>query len=189
MKRSRLFAALCSLVAVLILAGVASSAPKKRRPAPRPQDTITFEGNLTLSVNGRNIQVKGKESIPMPETFTVETQDDHPTLMVDLFKEEGALRRKADVLVRTSRSFTVSGARVISVSEITTYRDRYTDPQPGLVALKGRTIPAKTGDYYIGIELSRQDRERMERAEAAVLRYLKIHVEAAGKLVGPAPRR
>ena len=170
MKRSGLLVLLCAFIAVIILTGTASFAQKKKAP----QDTITFEGNLTLNVNGKDIKVSKSKSIPMPETLMAGTQDDHPIVMYQIFNEEGYITRRADVIVRTSKPFRVSGKRVLDVSEIATYEDEYTDPAPGLVALRGKTIPAKTGDYYIGIKVPKEE----EEIDGVVLLYVKIRVEA-----------
>lgn len=185
MKRSVSAAILLFLITVFIFAGTASSEAKKAN-----DDTITFRGDMTLTVNGKDIQVKKSRSIPIPTRFEAWTQDDHPIVMASLFKDEGFISRKPDITVRTSKAFSVSGKRILNVSEITTYKDEYTDPAPGLVALKGKTIPARTGDYYIEIEPSDAEMKKIydeagykdENGEivldAACLLYIKIHVEA-----------
>lgn len=172
MKRSNLVKALCALIVVILFASMASSAPRKKKNPPRPQpvrDTITFEGNLILNVNGTRTVIKKSGSISMPSEIRIETQDDHPSVLAQILHDEGHVRRSASVFVRTSRSFTVSGNRVQGVYEIRRFRG-----ETRLEALRGRTIPAKTGDYYVKLSNKKGDNS----GDAAVLRYVKIHVDA-----------
>ena len=173
MKRSNLFKVLCAVIAIMIFASMASSASRRRRTPPRPQpvrDTITFEGDLILLVGDETIRVRKSETISMPSEIRIETQDDHPSVIAQILVDEGYTRQNASVSVRVSRktnSFKVSGRRVEGVYEIRRVRG-----ERRLEALRGRTIPAKTGDYYIKLSNKREDRSE----DATVLRYVKIRV-------------
>ena len=172
MKRSNLFKALCALIAIMIFATMASSAPKKKKTPPKPQpakDTITFEGNLILNVGGKRTRVKKSETVSMPSEIRITLQDDHPSVIAQVLEDDGHVRRSASITVRTSKSFKISGRRVEGVYEIRRFRG-----EKRLESLKGKTIPAKTGDYYVRLSAKKGDNNR----DAAVLRYVKIHVDA-----------
>ncbi|MBQ3695109.1 MAG: hypothetical protein IJR43_05800 [Synergistaceae bacterium] len=172
MRRSGLFKALCAVIAIMIFAGMASSAPKKKKIPVKAQpvrDTITFEGSLILNVGGKRSRVRKSETVSMPSEIRIETQDDHPSVMAGLLEDNGHVRRSASISVRTSKSFKVSGKRIEGVYEIRRFRG-----EKRLELLRGRTIPAKTGDYYVRLSAKREDKIE----DAAVIRYVKIHVDA-----------
>lgn len=174
MKRSNLFKALCALIAVLILAGMASSASRNSNTPAR--DIITLEGtfNITADLPGMKLKdtdINRKADIPMPATLLkVETQDDDPEVLAQIFRENGYIRLEADVLLKTSKPVKVSGTRVLDVYEI-----RRVKGKNRLELVRGKTLPAKTGDYYVRIKLTPHEEREIE--DAAILKYVKIRVE------------
>ena len=138
--------------------------------ADNNNDKITFNGELT--VNGQKIN--GNGTISMPKTKTLQTQDDDPGIMANLFKKEGYDKAKADLKIETSKSFTVSGSRVNGVFAI---------KSGSLKSIGGSkapfTIPADNGDYYIGINNTPEEDKAQE--DAAMLQYVKISVVKPSK--------
>ena len=131
-------------------------------------DQLTFNGELT--VNGQKIS--GNGTIQMPKPKAVWTQDDDPGVMAGIFEEEGYDKEKAALKIETSESFSVGGPRVNGVFAI----------QSGeLKSIGGNEapyeVPAKPGDYYIGISNTPEEDEEQE--DAAMLQYVKISVEKA----------
>ena len=184
MKRSGLFSVLCAFTAILIFAGTALSASRRQTEAAK--DTITLEGKFTITADLPGMKLKDtdinrKADIPMPTILKVETQDDHPEVLAQLFRENGYIRRRADVFLKMSEPVKVSGAKVIDVYEI-----RFVKGKNRLELIRGKTIPAKTGEYYIGIKLT--PREEREIEDAAILKYVKIRVEKV-KPARPARRK
>ena len=131
---------------------------------------ITFNGNITL--NGRKINGSAKVSLPETNEFT--TQDDSSMVMAMLFKREGYDKAKPDFTIKTSEPFTVSGSLINGV-----YRLQRTSKNGSLNSIGGDQapckIPARPGDYYIGIN-ALLDNEDEEEIDAAILHYIKISV-------------
>ncbi|MBQ7578711.1 MAG: hypothetical protein IJT21_10665 [Synergistaceae bacterium] len=138
------------------------------------ESEITFSGNLTVIIDGQETIINGSKNIPMPETFRIETQDDYPAIMAQLFKEGGHVADKAAITVKTSENFTVSGKRVMGVFAIIG-----TKPQK-LLSIGGKKAPykisAEPGDYYIAIKNTPQEDKEQEELDAAILQYIKISV-------------
>jgi hypothetical protein len=173
MRRSKLLIALFSVVAVMLLAGTVSSAPRKKtvQKIQTGQDTITLKGTFTITADLKGMKLRDTDinraaEIPMPPILTVETQDDDPALLAEIFRDKGYIRRRADVFLKTSQSVNVSGKKVHHVYEV-----RNVKGETRLESLKGNIIPARTGDYYIGIKSDTRSRD------AVILRYVKIHVD------------
>ncbi len=132
------------------------------------EDSLKFSGELT--VNGKKISEN--ETISMPKPKAVFTQDDDPGVMAGLFAEEGYDKEEAALRIETSDSFTVSGSRVNGIFAI----------QSGKLESIGGSdtpyeVPAKAGDYYIGIKNTPEEDEEQE--DAAMLQYVKISVTNA----------
>ena len=135
-------------------------------------DNLTFNGELT--VNGQKISGSGTVSMPKPQA--VFTQDDDPGVMAGIFKEEGYDRAQAALKIEASDFFTVNGSRVNGVFAI----------QSGeLRKLSNNQVPARPGDYYIGINNTPEEDEAQE--DAAMLQYVKISVSAAKAAAQKAP--
>ena len=139
-------------------------------------DTITFSGKLSISYEGKKIEVNGSQNINIPsEMITVETQDDDPAVMGEVFFREGFNKRKPDMAVKASKPFTVSGERVNGIFAL-----RRKGGNAKLVSVGGRKSPYKfpkiAGEYYIGIDyVFPEDAE--DEIDAAILQYLKISVQ------------
>ncbi len=158
----RRFIILCAVLLALAIPFTASAS-----------DTLTFSGRLTVTYGGNQTKINGSGNIPLPETLRAETQDDHPQVMASIFAEEGYTRRKAAITVRASKPFKVSGERVNGV-----YAIRGKGDNARLESIGGNespyTIPAKKGDYYIGIDYEPEDDEELDYA---ILLYVKVAVK------------
>lgn len=163
--RQKFFVSCLMLVLIIAFSGVSFAAKKG---GSNSSNELTFSGNLTIIINGKETAVNGSANIPMPETFRVETQDDDPGVMAELFKKDGRTTEKAAIIAKTSEPFIISGKRVLDI---------YTIRDNKLVKLANKQIPAKTGDYYIYIKNTKKEDKEEDELDAVILQYIKISVE------------
>ena len=164
----RLFSLFVVFAALVSLCGVSCAAGSSEAQGSE----IVFGGKLTVVANGEKLSVDGERSIQMPKPFRIETQDDDSGVLAMLFNEEGYTSQKAPIIVNAAKAFTVSGKRVNGVFAI---------QDDKLNSIGGNkspyTIPAKSGDYYIGIKKTPKEEKEEKRLDAGILLYVKVTVE------------
>lgn len=135
-----------------------------------------LKGQLTVTINGENTEISGAGKVELPEPYSFETQDDDPRLLADILKEN--LSGEASVTVKTSKSFTIGGNEVTGVFVIKEAKNEFGNVGDSLLPVDEKageegpwTVPAKSGDYYIGVKPDH------ESEEAVVLCFIKMTVE------------
>ena len=166
--QKRLFSLFVVFAALVSLCGVSCAAESSKAQGSE----IVFGGKLTVVANGKNLSIDGERSIQMPNPFRIETQDDDPEVLVMLLKEEGYTSQKAPIIVNSANAFTVSGKRVNGVFAIQNGK---------LNSIGGKKspyrIPAKAGDYYIGIKKTPKEEKEEKSLDAGILLYVKVTVK------------
>ncbi|MBR0315564.1 MAG: hypothetical protein IJQ99_01685 [Synergistaceae bacterium] len=158
---------------------------------------ITFKGNLTIIQDGKKIRVTNTKKIPIPKVEQFGTQDDHPTVMAEMFEREGFTKAKPVITVKTSKPFTLSCNRVKGVYYIGNDYVRFEDwvsdeKQTQLLRVGGEKspfeIPAVKRDYYVEVEMTEKELDELLKEQgvegedgelfldAAVLQYFKMRV-------------
>ena len=140
------------------------------------QETLTFKGTLTLITGDSDeIEVNGTKKITMPKPFEITLQDDHPSVIANIFIEEGRHLEKPAITVTTSEPFRVTGKALREIFSL-----RGTGDKIKLLSIgKGNyTIPDVTEDYYLAIDVQNQEDED-EDIDAATLYYLKMSVKGS----------
>ena len=136
---------------LLLFVGSAFSAQKSSE--------MTFSGNLTIIQNGKKIKVRDSQSISIPKLEEFGTQDNHPIVMADLFKENGFTKAEPALTVKTSKPFTISGERINGVFYVGKMKNG-DESVPALIKIGGEKapfkIPAKPCDYYVEVEISEE---------------------------------
>ena len=131
---------------------------------------ITFNGDLTIIYEGKEIKVKNSQSIPIPKTQEFGTQDDDPSVMADVFESEGFNKTKPAITVKTSKPFSISGERISEVfyvgddyvwHERLNRRNYEKDEEEPTSKKHPFAIPAKLGDYYVRVELTKEQYEKL----------------------------
>ena len=138
-------------------------------------DSLTIKGNLTLITGDSETEVNGTKSIPMPKPFMIELQDDHPSVIANVFMKEGRQLERPAISVRTSEPFTVRGKSLLGIFLL-----KGTGEGVKLLSIgkNNRTIPDVTEDYYLAVDVDEEDDED-EELEAARLYYVKLSVEGS----------
>ena len=139
--------------------------------------TAELKGQLTVTIDGKNTAVSGMGKVELPEPYSLETQDDDPMLLAGILKENLS---EASVTVKTSKSFTIGGNELTGVFVIKEAENEFGNVGDSLLPVdeeageKGPwTVPAKSGDYYIGVEPD----HKVEDEDAAVLCFIKMTVK------------
>ena len=147
------------------------------------QDTLTFKGNLTFIVGDSDeVEVNGTKTINMPEPFALELQDDHPSVIANIFMKEGREKQRPAIAVTTLEPFTVTGRALLGIFTLRGSGDKIKLLSIG----KGnRIIPDVTEDYYLAVDVSSDDDED-EDIDAATLYYVKMSV--LGSMPAPASK-
>ena len=138
-------------------------------------DSLTFKGNLTLITGDSETEVNGTKSIPMPKPFMIELQDDHPSVIANVFMKEGRQLERPAIAVRTSEPFTVRGKSLLGIFFL---KGTGEDTKLLSIGKHNRTIPDVTEDYYLAVDVDEEDDED-EELEAARLYYVKLSVEGS----------
>ena len=160
MKR---FSVVCALLLLMATSAFAGSVAE-------------LKGQLTVTINGKDTAVSGAGKVELPEPYSFETQDDDPTVLAGVLKEN--LSDEAPVTVKASKSFTIGGKELTGVFVIKEATNEFGNVGDSLLPVDEKagekgpwTVPAKNGDYYIGVIPDH------ESEEAVVLCFIKMTVE------------
>ncbi len=171
----RRFFAIC--VVLLLMAAPAFALSKIDKLSVKAGRIAEMKGQLTVTIAGEKTAIRGAGKVKLPEPYSFETQDDHPMLLAQELMENLG-KKKAPITVKTSKSFTIGGKCLTGVFVIQKAKDEFGDEGDFLIPVDkkaGRkgpwTVPAKSGDYYIGVEPD------YESEDAAVLSYVKMTVK------------
>lgn len=174
------------VIFILIMCFTASSFSETQQDSE-----MTFSGNLTIIQNGKKIKVSGSQNILIPKLEEFETQDDHPIVMADLFKENGFTKAEPALTIKTSKPFTISGKRIKGIFYLGKMENG-DESVPALIKIGGEKepfkIPARPRDYYVEIAMTEQELQQLLKDEGiedengelwldyALLRYFKMRV-------------
>lgn len=145
---------------------------------------VSLKGQLTATIDGKVVDIQGTGEVELPEPYSLETQDDSPEVLAQIIQGDPN-SEKVHMTVKTSKPFTVSGSKVNGVFEIKNVKNEFGNMMDCLVPVDEKageegpwTVPAKKGDYYIGVEPDGEsESEDDEIVEAAVLSFFKMTVE------------
>ncbi len=140
------------------------------------QETLTFKGSITLTIGDSDeIEVNGTKTITMPKPFAIELQDNHPSVIANIFMEQGRQTERPAIAVTTTETFMVKGK---ALREIFTLRGSGDKIKLLSIGKGNFTIPDVTEDYYLAIDVPSENDED-EEIDAATLYYIKMCVQGS----------